>query len=228
MQKIMFDDACGLTRMVADGTKTVTRRGVMVPAAWQGKKVSGLRPVNGPGAAFLVLGEDGGVIGRIAPRYKVGEVVAVAERYGVLHERLKGAIREKRKDSALEAFHRAGICDTDAGWDNKMYVRARLMPLRIRITGIRAECLQDISDGDCLREGVRKVQDHYFTVGDYAVGKGRGFMRTSLFPTPRKAFAALIDKTSGSDTWDRNPFVFVYEFEIPRNPETSQTCSNPS
>ena len=28
------------------------------------------------------------------------------------------------------------------------------------------------------------------------------------------AFAALIDKVSGAGTWDDNPFVVVYEFEL--------------
>ena len=35
-----------------------------------------------------------------------------------------------------------------------------------------------------------------------------------LFPTPREAFASLIDKVSGRGTWDRNPWVVVYEFEL--------------
>lgn len=30
----------------------------------------------------------------------------------------------------------------------------------------------------------------------------------------RRAFAALIDKVSGRGTWDRNPWVVVYEFEL--------------
>ena len=34
------------------------------------------------------------------------------------------------------------------------------------------------------------------------------------FNTPRQAFAALIDKVSGRGTWDRNPWVVVYEFEL--------------
>lgn len=38
------------------------------------------------------------------------------------------------------------------GWDNKMFVRAEHMPHRIRITDIRVERLQDISDEDCLRK----------------------------------------------------------------------------
>lgn len=28
------------------------------------------------------------------------------------------------------------------------------------------------------------------------------------------AYSALIDKISGKGTWDANPFVFVYEFEL--------------
>ena len=35
-----------------------------------------------------------------------------------------------------------------------------------------------------------------------------------LFPTPREAFATLIDKVSGRGTWKRNPWVVVYEFEL--------------
>lgn len=36
-------------------------------------------------------------------------------------------------------------------------------------------------------------------------------MATKLF---NEAFAALIDKISGKGTWDSNPWVFVYEFEL--------------
>lgn len=34
------------------------------------------------------------------------------------------------------------------------------------------------------------------------------------FDTPREAFAALIDRTSGKGTWQSNPFVFVYEYKL--------------
>lgn len=32
--------------------------------------------------------------------------------------------------------------------------------------------------------------------------------------SPRDAFAALIDRICGKDTWKNNPYVFVYEFEL--------------
>lgn len=83
------------------------------------------------------------------------------------------------------------------------------MPYKVRITGVRVERLQDISDEDCLREGVRyspEIDKYYFE----RVDKEQGF----YFNSPREAFAALIDKVSGKGTWNSNPFVVVYKFEL--------------
>ena len=90
-----------------------------------------------------------------------------------------------------------------------MFVSAKQMPYHVWIAGTRIERLQDISDEDCLREGVRYLPDidrYYFE----RVDKEQGF----YFNTPREAFAALIDKVSGRGTWDMNPYVVVYEFEL--------------
>ena len=38
--------------------------------------------------------------------------------------------------------------------------------------------------------------------------------KTNGFDTPREAFAALIDKVSGKGTWESNPYVWAYEFEL--------------
>lgn len=93
---------------------------------------------------------------------------------------------------------------------NKMFVKPGLMPHRIRITDVRVERLHDISDEDCLREGVQflpEINRYYFECTGC-----EGF----YFDYPREAFASLIDKVSGRGTWDSNPWVFVYEFELIR------------
>jgi hypothetical protein len=84
----------------------------------------------------------------------------------------------------------------------------------IRITDIKLERLQDISDEDCMAEGIAEKSDFprkkslcYFFAG----GKHEW---DNSFSTPRKAYAALIDRISGKGTWDRNPFVFAYTFEL--------------
>lgn len=92
-----------------------------------------------------------------------------------------------------------------------MFVKAEYMPHRIRITGIKCERLQDISDEDCIKEGVR-VCSQELEYPYYFIDAKR-FMICD-YKSPREAFAALIDKVSGRGTWESNPWVVVYEFEL--------------
>ena len=174
MKKIMFNDRYGLTQAVLDGRKTMTRR--IVP--------------------------DGTPLGNWEEtvkksRYKVGEIVAVAQSYHALN---------KAGYVAPEGLEHT--CESSDGYENKMFVRADLMPHRIRITNIKVERLQDISHEDCLKEGIL-YQDGYFC--GYKVSAPNMAFGAM---TAQQAFAALIDKVCGKDTWDSNPYVFVYEFEL--------------
>lgn len=203
MQKIMFNDRYGLTQAVLEGRKTVTRRIIKAP-----KRITNGFIVCQDIAAHEVTGVyargyDGGTIDdiEILPKYEIDEIVAVAQSYrDVLAEGFES-------DAAvLRAFEQRRL----AGWTNKMFVRPELMPHRIRITGIGVEQLQDIDDEGCLREGVSflpEINRYYFECTGC-----EGF----YFDTPRKAFAALIDRVSGRGTWDRNPYVVAYEFELLR------------
>lgn len=87
-----------------------------------------------------------------------------------------------------------------------MFVKADLMPHSIRITNIRVERLQDISEDDCLKEGIWREDN---------VGlEGVTYWSNSSFRTAKEAYASLIDRISGKGTWDSNPWVFVYDFEL--------------
>ena len=95
-----------------------------------------------------------------------------------------------------------------AGWTNKMFVRADLMEETIRITDIQLQRLNNITDEDCLKEGVEKWIDCYIVSG---IMENQG-KNNVCFDTPREAFAALIDRISGKGTWECNPWVYAYEF----------------
>ena len=94
-------------------------------------------------------------------------------------------------------------------WTNKMFVRANLMPHRIRITDIKIERLQDISDEDCMKEGIKCYPSD---VMPYLYAFDNNHCHG--YSSPKEAFARLIDKVSGKGTWDRNPYVFAYTFEL--------------
>ena len=193
----MFNDRYGLTDAVIEGRKTVTRRiiyGIDFPV----NMVMGRALPDKDGKIYAVANGENIIV---KLRYKVGEVVAVAQSYEQVY-------RQGNMD-ADDAIIRG--LKYDPGMCNKMYVRAALMPHQIRIIGIRCERLRDISDEECIKEGVY--------AGSQALEYPYYFIDTKQFlicdyKSPREAFAALIDKVSGRGTWDRNPWVVAYEFEL--------------
>lgn len=192
----MFDDRFGLTQAVLEIRKTMTRRFL----TQNYEKVSCLN-INYEDRWH---GELDGETYELLPRFQVGETVAIAQSYESIHDEMMNG---DFGDSIYDAFRNAMVADKP-GWKNKMFVSSYLMPHHIRITDIKIERLQDISDEDCLKEGLK----------DYIIGFGfdgwlnkRDELKHS--PYPRTVFAALIDKVSGKGTWERNPWVFAYSFE---------------
>lgn len=195
MKKIMFSEQYGLQQAVLEGRKTMTRR--IIDSKTSSCANDYVQRIHGTGLDFLdYLLEHS--------RYKVGEEVAIAQKYSQIFTE---ADLSKRKGSL-------GDMITGKAWDNKMFVQAAVMPHRIRITNIRVERIQDISDDDCLREGVRKLESKgnptMFTFDGWKFKNKVNRCEDS----PKEAFAALIKKLSGKKAWDDNPWVFVYEFEL--------------
>ncbi|MDC1864213.1 hypothetical protein [Bacteroides uniformis] len=214
MKKILFNDNLGLTQAVLDGRKTMTRRickydrpdetydivfPVFEPSDYDndGNIVS---PLN---YAFGWKNDKGDFTGWNIPKYKVGEVVAIAQSYLDLSLAEVSQWKSNGNKTTINSL---------AGWTNKLFTKAELMPHHIRITNIKIEKLQGISDKDCLKEGIYKGQcgsaDTHFMDAYYYKGDIQPYC------TPREAFAALIDKVSGKGTWESNPYVFAYEFEL--------------
>ena len=169
MKKIMFNDKFLLTKAVLNGTKTMTRRVIK-------KEI----PIGSWQETEKML------------RYKVGEVVAIAQCY---------------LDIKKPQFDRFG--HDVAGNANKMFVRADLMPHHIKITDVRVERLQDITNEDCLKEGVWQF---CYDKDLFYVSKDIGYADTVAFPSSHEAFWYLINKICGKDTWERNPWVEAYTF----------------
>lgn len=195
MKKIMFNDKYGLTAAVLRGEKTQTRREAtrLVEAYWNGRKL-GDYPT-------LSLGE----YVRQHAAYNVGDVVAVAQCYRAIYP-----------NADFEMIGKQFMTETP-GWTNKMFVKAELMPHRIKITRVRLQLLQFISDDDCMKEGIYiRAALHSLHVNGYAYTfdnwSDRGIAMGS--DTAYGAFASLIDKISGKDTWERNPYVLAYDFEL--------------
>ena len=231
MKKIMFNDKYGLTQAVLDGRKTQTRRIVTYPRKYKGIDVCDFfayrRMSDNAIVELCMYDEDEIPIdeGQIVPKYKVGEIVAVAQSYKTIDDFYQAAFSYNHSVHGMTVTEFDGISDEDIRkwnmvavnyrgkkiWTNKFYVKPELMLHFLRITNFRIERLQDISDEDCLKEGIEfdgKAKRFYCGFNKYTNSK------IWLGCTPRAAYAVLIDGVSGKGTWESNPYVFVYDFEL--------------
>ena len=211
----MFNDKFGLTQAVLDGRKTMTRRIIKCPRTFRGEWVAGFnihrrhsdkKIVDWP--CMYAADEREFDMGEILPKYKLGEVVAIAQSYKDVdrfHRKGKNADYLEYLDSILPELK------LYPGWGNKMFVKADLMPHHIKITGIKVERLQDISDEDCLKEGIIHVSTFLGQKIYHTPHVNGSYLSTNV---AQEAFAYLIDKVSGKGTWEENPFVWVYEFKL--------------
>ena len=223
MKKIMFNDHYGLTRAVLQGLKTQTRRIYKLPKESYGR-------LEIESNNIITFDFDGNEL-ITKPKYKIGEIVAVAQSY----LQIASELEDPQNASCAEHFEKnvdmaSWYCCADhPGFKNKMFVSPEEMPHQIRITNVRVEELQNISDDDCEKEGIeRRIYRH--PPEDWVVTcqtkqfvfKGKNFGHDTgvneycykHFHTGQKAFAFLIDKISGKGTWEDNPYVFVYDFEL--------------
>lgn len=221
-KKIMFNDKYSLTQAVLDGRKTMTRRIIKCPRTFKGEWVAGFN-IHRRHSDKKIVGwpcmydadEREFDMGEIFPKYKVGEVLSIAQSYESLGMNPEIALNDK---DGIGFYTKTKFAP---GWKNKMFVRADLMPHHIRITNIKIQRLQEISNEDCLKEGIIKTI-HKSADGEW----GRyywhhGVTRSNCpygqykeYSNPLEAFASLIDCVSGKGTFKSNPYVFVYEFEL--------------
>lgn len=202
----MFNDQYGLTQAVLEGRKTQTRR-ILNPTmlferldtyeGWTKESIADWKK-SCKDRLYKAEGEELKEMLDYALEhspYKVGENVAIAQRYCDI-------------PFANDIFIRA----VPIGWSNKMFVKSSLMPHQIKITNIRCERLQDISTDDCMKEGIFCC--HMIWYHDtYSYDATNDSKRKKWwYETPIEAYKMLSCKLHLH--WDNNPFVFVYDFKL--------------
>lgn len=110
-------------------------------------------------------------------------------------------------------FYKADIENKATGkWKPSIFMPKIACRIRLKITNIRVEKLQDISEEDAIAEGIIAVQ----RPGGFGFGLKKEW--DYKFPlherTPIDAYRMLWDKINGKHSWDTNPWVWVIEFKI--------------
>lgn len=130
--------------------------------------------------------------------YKIGEVLYLKETYFI---NANGTV-DYKFDHTVERK-----------WENKLFMPSRYARYFIEIVDVRTENLQDITEDECLREGINKFPIITFGNCDcnyvYLNGIDEFGYRDAI-----NSFAALFDEINGNGSWNSNSVVTRYEFKL--------------
>lgn len=175
--------------------KPILFNGEMVRAILDGRKTQTRRPIKA--APAHVHSPDGaaGVYYPTRPKYRQGDLLYVRESYAPNY--FGYGEHGYRADWTGEA---ADVCD-EPKWTPSIHMRKQDALIWLRVTDVRLERVQDISEEDARAEGIQR----------HAMGWTDGANGYDVM-TARDAFAELWDDVYPG-SWDRDDWVWVYEFE---------------
>ena len=132
------------------------------------------------------------------PRYQPGEILYLKEPYSL-----------DNSGNVIYYFD----CDQQARilakWENKLFMPAKYARYFIEIISVRPERLQNISEFDAHLEGVKysesKLGNCYY---DYRYG---GY---NIMTRAKDSFCYLWQTINGKQSWQKNPWVWVYSYEL--------------
>ena len=202
-----------MVKAILDRRKTQTRR----PIKLNIKKDNKTNSLNG--AVFTIdnkLYFEHNLIENFS-KYKVGDILYVKETWTLGK---KFTIKPEnvwyiRNDLGNEVYYKADLNDNFydpdniCKWKPSIHMPKEYARIFLKVTNVRVERLKDISDDDCIKEGIKRKID----------GSGKSWYSTSIdkeaeYDSQITPFRLLWNsKAKDGYKWEDNPYVFVYEFE---------------
>ena len=147
----------------------------------------------------------------VKPKYKVGDILWVRETW----QSVNGILSNGEQIKYAYKADGSGWGDYEiTKWKPSIFMPKEAARIFLRVMGIRAERLQDISEEDAIAEGILQIEPEFLPRGwkDYLSNPEIPFMK------PKKSFVSLWQSINGEQSWNDNPYVWVIPFERVENP----------
>ncbi len=89
-------------------------------------------------------------------------------------------------------------------WKSPIFMRKEDSRIRLAVTAVKVERLQDVSEEDAVAEGI-KASDCWNPIS--------GRIGVKMLKDPIWAYQQLWESIHGAGSWAMNPFLFAYTFE---------------
>ena len=142
-------------------------------------------------------------------KFEIGDILYVRETFQKLELSLHPGVDYLYK-ADIDLFNPDIIF-----WSPSIHMPKKAARIFLEVTNVRVERLQDITEEECIAEGILPISNsqdrQYF---DYS--------KPILVPEGLPAFfsfSSLWCSIYGNESWEMNPLVWVYEFEVIEKPE---------
>ncbi|MES2733599.1 MAG: hypothetical protein V4714_17780 [Bacteroidota bacterium] len=187
-------------------SKTQTRRTVKFPKdCYQTNASPGISSYGLPCLRANLI-NDVGYDEIHCPYGKVGDIIWVRETFAIVLENKWGMIDGAQEQYTYKADKpSASQLLNPVKWKPSLFMPKEACRLRLEITDIRVERLNDISEEDAKAEGYLKMSDH-------PPMAGKKQFEYNIHGTYKKGYECLWEQINGADSWAKNDFVWVITF----------------
>ena len=159
---------------------------------------------NKPGLYVVLSGPDG-IITKCSYG-KIGDVLWVRETWQKIIDN-----SGDQPVFAGFAYKTDNVTYPDIKWKPSIFMPKEACRIRLKITDISADKLQDISEEDAMAEGINKIDGK---VIGYPFGVPFNYSNgLANYTTAIEAYQALWQSINGKGSWDKNPWIWKITFE---------------
>ena len=193
-----------MVQAILDGRKTQTRREIKQANGWD----HNWRPtlikeehIDGIPRYEMRCGTQYSLPWFKCPYGQPGDVLWVRESYSKDYFDFNGGNHAYKADwNKTDAEY-----VSEPKWKPSIHMPKAACRLFLRITNVRVERLQNISEEDAIAEGIGKDNAGWWK--DYTHPDSAGYM------VAKNSFRSLWHSINGEQSWNDNPWVWVVEFE---------------
>ncbi|ASY68853.1 hypothetical protein [Sinorhizobium fredii] len=224
-----------MVRALLDGRKTQTRR-ILTPhntlfdgrawskltkaQQWDWPKAwvdGGPSPAGNPGPYLKLPWLSGAAdpfehtIHRIYPKVQPGDRIWVKETWAKVGDNDDDI--HACPDLCRHAYYRADSVLPEAlKWRPSIFMQRWSSRITLPVTSVKIEHLQDISEEDAIAEGIaRNPHGNGDQWLDYPAGSS-----AAGWLDPRQSYRSLWQHINGPASWEENPWVLAYSFDVQR------------
>jgi hypothetical protein len=144
-------------------------------------------------------------------KFFIGDIIWGRETFAVKGQR----IFYKADNNSFENAGLKGLYDFV--WKPSLFMPKNFCRIFLEVENIRVERLQDISEDDAINEGLEtsivksKIFQTYLGYKNYYVQDAEDEL---YYRSPIDSYKSLWMSINGSQSWQENPFVWVYTFKV--------------